>query len=531
MRVPLSVVIQGELRGLALHLLFSVVVIKVTIGSPISRILDLETVTAEHFLEKYGYLHQEKHKHSWAEITSAVREFQWLSHLPITGRLDSTTLQKMAAPRCGVGDMHDQQTWAQRVNAILTGNMTRGYQHQRSKRYTQPGEKWSKRHLTYRIMNWPQHLSQGSVRLAVHLAFQLWSNVSALSFQEATQGPTDIRLAFFTGEHNDGIGNAFDGPGGALAHAFFPRRGEAHFDKAERWTLNSHKGHNLLMVMAHEIGHTLGLEHSPVRHSLMSPYYRRLGKAQVLSWDDVTTIQQLYGRPPSGQSVQLPGQLFSSVLQDWELVQGVTEEPSAGQPMYCKSFFDAITMVQNNTVLVIHGGLFWTVSPEGKVSAPNRLHHHWPGLPLAIEAAAFSPVDSKFYFFKGRRMWRYSGRGLDPGFPKQTSKMGLPRHPDCAFYYTPLGHMILLKGLRYFVLNLGSLQLEPYYPRGLADWGGVPRGTHGALTWPDGHVYFFRDQRFWRFNPVKVRVTKVGQWAKELGWTGCQRTLESNDIL
>lgn len=83
--------------------------------------------------------------------------------------------------------------------------------------------------------------------------------------------------------------------GGALAHAFFPCRGEAHFDMAERWTLNGYKGHNLFMVIAHEVGHTLGLEHSPVRHALMSPYYKKLGKATVLSWDDITAVQQFYG--------------------------------------------------------------------------------------------------------------------------------------------------------------------------------------------------------------------------------------------
>lgn len=49
------------------------------------------------------------------------------------------------------------------------------------------------------------------------------------------------------------------------------------------------------MVTAHEIGHTLGLEHSPVRHALMSPYYRKLGRSVVLSWDDIIAVQQLYG--------------------------------------------------------------------------------------------------------------------------------------------------------------------------------------------------------------------------------------------
>lgn len=83
---------------------------------------------------------------------------------------------------------------------------------------TQPlwvaGNKWYKRHLAYRLVNWPQHLPEPAVRGAVRAAFQLWSNVSALEFWEApAAGPADIRLAFFQGDHNDGLSNAFDGPG------------------------------------------------------------------------------------------------------------------------------------------------------------------------------------------------------------------------------------------------------------------------------------------------------------------------------
>lgn len=81
-----------------------------------------------------------------------------------------------------------------------------------------PVEKWYKRHLTYQIVNWPRHLSLGSVRLAVRAAFQLWSNVSDLVFKEAPEGPADIRLAFYKGDHNDGASNAFDGPGQTHTH-------------------------------------------------------------------------------------------------------------------------------------------------------------------------------------------------------------------------------------------------------------------------------------------------------------------------
>uniref|UniRef100_A0A3Q4G9W0 Matrix metallopeptidase 28 n=1 Tax=Neolamprologus brichardi TaxID=32507 RepID=A0A3Q4G9W0_NEOBR len=458
------------------------------------------------FLEKYGYLHHDYHIHNAAEVQSAV-EFQWLSRLPITGKLDSATLLRMAEPRCGVSDEASQQIWAQRVNFIFTGQ-----------RPPQQLDKWYKRHLTYQIVNWPQHLSLGSVRLAVRAAFQLWSNVSGLVFQEAAGGPADIRLAFYEGDHNDGASNAFDGPG-TLAHAFLPRRGEAHFDMAERWTLNGHKGHNLFMVTAHEIGHTLGLEHSPVRHALMSPYYRKLGRGLVLSWDDIIAVQQLY-KPLGDRPVRLPGQVLHAALQEWEFSELQSRRDTPGLPLYCQGVFDAITM-QNKTVLVIRGSVYWTVPAEGSVSGPLPLRQRWPDLPPAIEATAFSPPDSKWYFFK-KRIWRYTGSTLDPSFPRKSSELGLPRHPDSAFYYAPLSHMVLFKGSRYSVLNLKTLRQEPYYPRKLADWTGVPQGTNGALTRPDGRLYFFKEKRFWRFDPVKVRVTKEGHWAKDLSWTGCR---------
>ena len=56
---------------------------------------------------------------------------------------------------------------------------------------------------------------------------------------------------------------------------------------------------------------------------------------------------------------------------------------------------------QNQTVVVFRGSVYWTVPSDGNVSGPFPLRHRWGLLPLAVEAAAFSPLDSKWYFFKG----------------------------------------------------------------------------------------------------------------------------------
>ncbi|XP_070598384.1 matrix metalloproteinase-28 [Erythrolamprus reginae] len=476
---------------------------------------------AQRFLEKYGYFESVHQVPDFAGSPDAIKEFQWISHLPLSGILDAVTLHHMSLPRCGVNDAESHMAWKKRMDALFSGWKARK---SRRKRYLHQSGKWYKRHLTYRIINWPWYLPEQQVRLAVKAAFELWSNVSSLVFWEVAEEPADIRLTFFYGDHNDGVENAFDGPGGALAHAFFPRRGEAHFDNDERWSLDSGKGRNLFVVMAHEIGHTLGLEHSPVSNALMSPYYKKLGKGFVLNWDDVLAIQNLYGKPSRGPIVQLPGKLFARFQDGKQYLEHREQNQETNFRFhYCMSFFDALTVDMEGNLYIFKGKYYWIVSKGNYAVGPYLLQAKWPGLPSAIDATAFLEQDMKFYFFKGGRCWRYKGSSLEVGFPRKCSLTGdLPRHPDTALFFQPLHQLVLFKGPKYYVVNEETLQVEPYYPRSLKDWGGVPALANGAITHQDGFVYFFRNDQFWKFNPEKLEVVETGKWAVQLRWLGCQ---------
>ncbi|XP_072273003.1 matrix metalloproteinase-28 [Pyxicephalus adspersus] len=479
-----------------------------TLCSSISH-TNKETVhTAQTYLMKYGYLKEEEWDNRAAQLAVAVRDFQRSSHLQVTGNLDDATVHQMHLPRCGMKD--DSETKGLFKRPL--------YLNQRRKRYA-TRNKWYKHQLTYQIVNWPWYLSQHQVRQAVKAAFELWSNVSSLTFSEETGGPANIRLAFFDGEHNDGARHAFDGPGGALAHAFFPRRGEAHFDNAEHWSLNG-KGRNLFVVLAHEIGHTLGLQHSPFKNALMSPYYKKLGRDYVLNFDDIFAIQNLYGAPSSGRLVQLPGKQFT-MFEDWsEEKKGVTD--GAAKPYYCQSMFDAVTWDLKETLYIFKGRYYWMVTLDGNVSEPQLTQQRWKKLPAFVEAAAVSGSDGKFYFFKGGRCWRYKGSRLEAGFPQKCSENGFPRHPDTALYFPPLGHLVVFKGEKYYVINEESMMVEPYYPRSIRDWKGVPPSANAALAHPNGHVYFFKGENYWMFNQDTLRVTASGKWVQDLSWLSCQ---------
>ena len=84
---------------------------------------------------------------------------------------------------------------------------------------------------------------------AIDRAFAVWARHSPLKFKKVSiYDNPDIVLFFAEGFHNDNT--PFDGPGGFLAHAFYPGSGiggDTHFDGAEKWTLHSKPYDGILM--------------------------------------------------------------------------------------------------------------------------------------------------------------------------------------------------------------------------------------------------------------------------------------------
>lgn len=155
---------------------------------------------------------------------------------------------------------------------------------------------WSFATLAGQSYSFTSAIMQQAYRDAITAAFNLWESVANIDFQYAATDAksNDIRLGWDT----------IDGASGTVGQAityFAPRTGydanafsEIRFDTAENWAVGSDtSGIDFFAVAVHEIGHTLGLEHSADYASIMYP---TVG-AETLSANDIANIRGLYGAP------------------------------------------------------------------------------------------------------------------------------------------------------------------------------------------------------------------------------------------
>ncbi|KAK6743216.1 hypothetical protein RB195_010463 [Necator americanus] len=158
----------------------------------------------------------------------------------------------------------------------------------RRKRYVVRKKRWRHNLLTWRIdTSNIKKEDEYVVRATLHRAFQEWSAVSNVRFEEVADKSADIVIGFERGKHQDDF--PFDGKDGIVAHAFYPRDGRLHFDADEDWSLNSATG-----TAVHEIGHLLGLEHSVDPRAVMYPAKRPYNSDFTLEDDDVRAVRILF---------------------------------------------------------------------------------------------------------------------------------------------------------------------------------------------------------------------------------------------
>jgi hypothetical protein len=426
---------------------------------------------------------------------TALTEFQRFYHLPVEGRLNAETLALIRSPRCGVPDRPPAVRGPDGFVAAST--------------------KWDNVHLGRNLSKSTSDQSDGNVNQAVKVAYRRWCLVARMEVHQVSSN-ADIDVRFETGNHGDG--NAFDGVGNVLAHAFYPPpnggaiAGDLHFDDAETWTRDlPPTGIDLDTVALHEAGHTLGLDHSADAAAVMFAFYG--GSRRILTDDDIAGIRSVYGERRRN--------LWTDIDT---AVEG--DGPFAGKA-YLFRGADYLRYDYGDDL------------PDPGYAKP--IAGNWPGLPAGFTANLDAMVNGqqqfagKLYIFKGSEYVRYDWAAdrTDPGYPKPIAANwpGLPAGFTSDFDAAVTGKgpfagkAYFFKGSEYVRYDWAADRTDPGYPKPIAaNWPGLPAGftsniqaaINGQKSF-EGKAYLFKGADYARYD-----------WAADHGDPGYPLPIEFN---
>lgn len=425
-------------------------------------------------------------------------------HLRETGELDAETLNAMNRPRCGMPDTTPEEytTSSAPPDQPLS--------------FFVPGYKWDNTDLTYLIRNYASTstVHPTTQREAIERAFQLWSDVSPLTFREVgSEYDADFKLEFVVGEHRDGPQNAFDGPGGVLAHAFYPQNGETHFDDEEKWVDRDTDGIDVTTVTAHELGHALGLGHSEVSGALMAPYYQGYDPNFSLSDDDQRAIQSLYG------SAHEPTTTTTTTTRPTTTTTRERTTPS--YPYSCFIRFGAATQVYDGSVHVFDGSQLWRLTEYGLDSDnyPVNTRTVYNYAPSTVDAAVYSTLTYQTYLFSGNKVWKYYGFRFLGG--RTYDSTGNAANAMSAVT-DQSGTIYLLKGITCWQFDEASLTVLRQPRMCLEAFTNAPINMDSALriTSQPGFVFFFRGPYYYKYDDTTARIEDGYPRLKADVWMG-----------
>ena len=161
--------------------------------------------------------------------------------------------------------------------------------------------KWELDVMYYDIISPCRTMEMKKVKKALNLAMTTWDLEIPIKFKsnwDNYRNPTsNITIDFKTSDED----HYFKDRPSVLAYAYFPGQGDVSGKKAKEqgWVENAYddnelRTYNIIHVLIHELGHTLGLRHDAHDNTddVMDPYYS--GKLELSNYD-LMRIRAKYG--------------------------------------------------------------------------------------------------------------------------------------------------------------------------------------------------------------------------------------------
>jgi peptidoglycan hydrolase-like protein with peptidoglycan-binding domain len=216
--------------------------------------------------------------HFGPELERAVIAFQQRTRMAPTGIVDAATVKALGDMTCGhpeSGHLDETEKWS----------------------LPNPAGKWQSTTITYKLS---QNSTQLNASAALQAAFQTWANASNLNFVPTTSATPDIEVKFYTSPPPAGFPDV-TGFGGVATGPCNPGSGcnsRIGVNDGTNWTSGPPSSYDLQGLLTHEIGHTLGLDHSSI-HTFGDPVmftpWSNSDLHRTLLPDDLTAVGAIYG--------------------------------------------------------------------------------------------------------------------------------------------------------------------------------------------------------------------------------------------
>lgn len=167
-------------------------------------------------------------------------------------------------------------------------------------------------------------------------------------------------------------------------------------------------------------------------------------------------------------------------------------------------------------------------SEGGRPATGSETARFWENMPTtAINAAIGWKNDKYRYFFVGTNYYRYDmdTDRVSNGFPKDNALWGLNgqwKRVDAAVYWPnrgKQGKVYFFRGNQYRRFDVKDNEMDGGYPKSISEhWKGVPNNIDAAFYAPKPisrenkkrreKVYFFKDDKYWRYDLKRDKVDK-----------------------